>query len=1100
MRTHEQIQQPPRPGRLALLRSKIWQIETAIASSVKTALQSLRSSCASPAARRYFERVVSPALLSGLSYAMGEIVIASFGRPTTENDEYDFVVKFVIGSTILGYAAMNRLTDRQIKSPVARTVVASMELTAAIYTVSASFIGCRRLSAAIMPDNYSLLTSAATSAFIVPSALTEFAQRYQKNWLDKQHKKGSQRSDSVAVIGGLTEFGNIFFFTYYFLRTEFLSAYRLFHLGLIGENVLSFNRLVQQWRNAPSLAIGIAPLLWRNGNVQLTKIKEDYEKNTRLFPIIDANGKIHLIERHQLHNGDLVWCGGEPFNPVSPAYLHSVSPLAGKLFSYSQNEEKPTTAIPSSEDKTTVNYKGSTGEDIWKLYDEKEINSTPVLDSKEEIDPEALKKGKQAGVLKGTLIDFKGNQKKHLLQIMPKKPVPKKNRVEKISVIEQAIAQYKQKNIIFAIISSAALATFLGGDKATILCNTIRLLFSVFQMLLPYSEEPLRYYIVSKMMRQINNLLENMPIDDKAAMGIVDLFNALRMRYSNEFPGGVAVISDKTGTLTTNEMKVVGFYVSNKNQEEKYSDSEINTFFAALARIYTNRPGSEPEELAILNKFKSLLKNEQCLEIKKLDGNNHFNKIIRQNGQETSIETWHLGLYTKLCGRVTLVLDKGEPYLFFCGIPKEGIFKNTKLFSAYTAMPARTGVLSRDWCIASTKISFDTFNDLKQAFAQGNEAKIETIAAEHAKEFEFIFTALVDNPVKKGAGKFILDCRKVGIPVFIATGDSAKAANNIRQVFGLGETRIFSGVDEKTLSEFDDLLSMKESSRPNIIFADVTTEGKGQLARHLKQLEKKYFLLIIGDGENDVDMMDEGDCVVACLTDEKKYAEGVKPLANISDEQIRALYRATDESLFELLDFHKKKNSRFMNFFARLTNTQEKPLIALSLKSIKIGFELGKAIEATGIREIWQQHWWSVAFDIIWILLSAREIELSADQPIMEGEHVGRSSLPTKCMLITMAVATLESWLCYTLLGKSTDINLMIMILSFLPMLLSNLFGAYRNMQNEDNATIEVIEEEKEEKSPRGHTRFFDRLPVDSANSDEILANAAITRATARLS
>lgn len=106
-------------------------------------------------------------------------------------------------------------------------------------------------------------------------------------------------------------------------------------------------------------------------------------------------------------------------------------------------------------------------------------------------------------------------------------------------------------------------------------------------------------------------------------------------------------------------------------------------------------------------------------------------------------------------------------------------------------------------------------------------------------------TFIIDNPVKKGAEQFIAQCRDASVPVFVATGDTTKAAENIAKVLcpqyakkihtfraedvnehslDLDEvhsdsTVIFSGINEAILVAFQKLMDRELSQRPVIIFA-----------------------------------------------------------------------------------------------------------------------------------------------------------------------------------------------------------------------------------------------------------------------------------------
>lgn len=459
----------------------------------------------------------------------------------------------------------------------------------------------------------------------------------------------------------------------------------------------------------------------------------------------------------------------------------------------------------------------------------------------------------------------------------------------------------------------------------------------------------------------------------------MDLCNALGGYYRDRFPNGVAIISDKTGTLTTTKMDVLGLWTSDmapdvqqvlKSKEGLLLPQEkqwLESFEVFCAAFTNNIKELEPEEHAILKLFNSLLDNQQCMEVTTY-GNNHFKKTLTIKENKKEIETFHLGLYRTFGGRFTLVQEGLNYFLVFCGIPKQDAFKDTPLLQAYSTMQSRTAVLSRDWCIARSKLSKNEFIILQELLNKDDKNEIEKFILKNSSllnNFVYYGTFIIDNPVKKGAEKFIAQCREICVPVFIATGDTTKAAENIAKVlcpenakkiltvrakevqesideffdektYPADSTVIFSGINEAILARFKKLMDREQSKRSVIIFAEMTTDSKGILARYLK--EHHYFVVANGDGTNDVMMMKNSNMVVAHHSEDGSFAPGVGSLSNISEEQLRRLF-GSQKTFYELFDIHLPR-SLFVQKFAPLANSQEKPTMALALKSGKMTFDL----------------------------------------------------------------------------------------------------------------------------------------------------------------
>ena len=368
-------------------------------------------------------------------------------------------------------------------------------------------------------------------------------------------------------------------------------------------------------------------------------------------------------------------------------------------------------------------------------------------------------------------------------------------------------------------------------------------------------------------------------------------------------------------------------------------------------------------------------------------------------------------------------------------------------------------------------------------------------------------TFIIDNPVKKGAEKFIAQCREVSVPVFVATGDTTKAAENIAKVlcpenaknihiirakeieentlellneenYPADSTVIFSGINDEILVGFQKLMARDKTKRPVIIFAEMSTEGKGILAHYLKK--NHYFVVTNGDGSNDVMMMKNSNVVIAHHSDDGSFAPGVDALSNISEEQLRRLF-GSQKTFYELFDINLPK-SLFVQKFAPLANSQEKPTMALALKSGKMTFDLAKTVGAN-VTEMNHQHWYSVAFDLLWLWISFYEINESADLP-MDNRNINASRLISNTMGIALIIAVFESLANYALFNESTNLISMLLMLSILPFVLKSVFSGFRMVQESIYPPLEIteVEESAETSSNRSILSylgtFFSHRPV----------------------
>ncbi|WP_298623845.1 HAD family hydrolase [uncultured Legionella sp.] len=1071
-----------------------------------------------------FKKYIWPVISSGAALVIGEYVMDGLSEYQTGIPEYDFIYKFFFGAAILGYCAMNRITETEFKSTAGLSAAVASEVVAITYLYSSVFSGTRMLVDGSLSDGYSFVASLGTSALVVPSGVAFLSQQIQDLLVRYQYSKGAQRSDTAVISSGLTPLSNLYFQLNHFLASELMSSSRIFQLGLISHNILHAERIVQKFRNLPALLADLTPSTIKKLLQQQDKLKNDYEYNNTLHKVLrfTSEGAVFVdIPRYRLRTGDLVHCDDS-------LDLTSV-PLSGELVALERNSEGQF-LNSLVQRKFSVNLKAQNGEDVWIEH----LSKQGFGSTYNKVDLHAIRDGKQAGVLAGDKLNLYGNDDV-FIQIMPEKELLLSGGYEKKSIINEIIAERKQRSVLHSILASIIMAGFLQRDITALPAESMRLMFTLFQTMIPFSEAFLRDAVNSRLMKKLNKNMEGKPFETIDALRVVDLCNALGGYYHDRLPNGVAIISDKTGTLTTNKMDVLGLWTRDMPGKVQHSLKEHKGLmlpdermqmesFEVFASAYTNNKKElEPEEFSLLELYKALVKNEQCLQVS-IQGNNHFLKTLAVAGQEKEIETFHLGLYRTFGGRLTLVHDNKSHYLVFCGVPKQEAFKDTPLLQTYSEMQSRTGVLSRDWCIARAPVSVQEFDILKGLFDEDNKKEIESFLLSNPnllKDLTHYVTFIIDNPVKKGAEHFIEQCRSINVPVFVATGDTTKAAENIARVLcpayakkmisiradktdsfdsdALSEERIpsdatviFSGINPEVLASFKQLLLREKEVRPVIIFAEMSTEGKGVLAQFLK--DNQFFVVANGDGTNDVMMMKNSDVVIAHYSDDNTFAPGVGALSNISDEQVRHLF-GSQKSFYELFDINLP-TSLFVQRFTPLANTQEKPSMALALKSGKMTFDLARAIGVPDVKEMYQQHWFSVGFDLMWLWVAFYEINQSSDLP-MDNQNISASQFITRSMGIVMMIGALQALANYAWAEESTNLTSMLFTLALLPIVLKSVFSGFRMVQDRIYPEPEIQEvEEADVPQARGSiTGYIGSLFRPARSNTNQMQTSSITNA-----
>lgn len=1112
--------QDKEPDRTFYLKDKARKLSNMVKSAAKDLYHSLSMTFSMDSLDFHnYKKIIWPMISSGAAFIIGEYLTTQMSRAYSENDDYDYVFKFLLGSAILGYCATQRITEKRLQSPAEISAAVASEVLAITYLYTSTFRGSQTLLKGTLSDNYSLIASLGTSSLLMPASISYIARKLQEKFVKKLYVQGAQRSDTAAISSGMTSVSNIYFQANHFLTSELLTSSRLFQLGLISDNILNAQRILQRFRNLPALIADAGPAAIKNLITQQEKLETDYKYNTATEKVLrfTKNGaEFFQVPRYKLRNGDLVYC--------DKAFDLSSVPVSGELVALTR-DEKGNFTQNIEQKKFSVNLKAHNGEDVWI-----ELKSNAQFTSNyKQVDLHAIHDGKQAGVLAGDKLNLYGDEN-FFIQIKAEKEHILINNYEKKSVINQIITERKQKNILFSILVSIVMAGFLNRDITQLPAESLRLLFNLFQMMIPFSETFLREMVNSGLMKDINESLTKHPMETIDALRIVDLCNAISGYYQERFPKGVTIVSDKTGTLTTTKMNVLGFWTTEMKPDVQalVKENDVllpdkkkqNECFEIFASAYTNEKKElEPEEFAILQLLKSLQDKNDCLTIT-VKGNNHFQKTLLVSDGLKEIETFHLGLFRSFGGRLTLVDDGKQKYLVFCGVPKRDKFQDTQLFTSYTTMQTRTGVLSRDWCIAHTPISDEKFATLKALFAEDKKSDIEQFILsdpELLKALSHDCTFIVNNPVKKGAEKFISQCKNLDVPIFVATGDTAKASENIAHVLfptntakiitihatdmnssninqilkteNLADaTIIFVGVTKETLNIFKSILEIDKARRPIVIFSEMSTEGKGVLTEYLKN--NGYFVVANGDGTNDIMMMKNADVVISHLNDEATHAPGVEQLSNLNDKQLQRLLNS-DKGFYELFDM--QQGSPFIQTFTPLANSQEKPSVALALKSSKMGFEVARNVGVTDVKDMAQQHWFGVAFDLLWVWISFQTINSTTDLPL-DKQNLNQSNFINKCLLTAMAMAFLQALATYALSGESTNLPCMLIILTALPVVLKSIFSGYGEVQNELHpihpVPLEIEEEQHNASLGRSIINFFGSFFHKHPTSRGLIDNA----------
>jgi len=408
------------------------------------------------------------------------------------------------------------------------------------------------------------------------------------------------------------------------------------------------------------------------------------------------------------------------------------------------------------------------------------------------------------------------------------------------------------------------------------------------------------------------------------------------------------ICTDKTGTLTKNEMTVTDLFVDNKVlhisgigyavSDGAFSDTSLNLGFLLYIGRYCNTTSlmkkngiwkvlGDPTEAALLvaaNKFDNI-KNQ----------NNNSNKPIRD-------EADFLSMFPKLkikivkrypfdsIRKMMSVLcefkgsDGKKKYLLLTKGSPESILNNSTKIRLNNKTTKMTPSQKSD--IDKINNSFASKGLRNLAFAYRLFDKIPKI---HAKKLETNFTFLgitgMLDPPRIGVLNAINEAKKAGIDIVMITGDQKGTAISIAKSLGIfskqpeSESKSNSGfkskIDEFILDGKDvERLSVSQlSTKMNFvkIIYRASPLHKVKILNALK--ERNYVVAMTGDGVNDAPVLKKADVGIAMGHSGTEVAKEASDLI-LQDDNFSTIIRAVEmgrsiyQSIFDFIIYTMSSN------------------------------------------------------------------------------------------------------------------------------------------------------------------------------------------------
>eukprot|EP01119_Soliformovum_irregulare_P012282 TRINITY_DN3177_c0_g1_i1.p1 TRINITY_DN3177_c0_g1~~TRINITY_DN3177_c0_g1_i1.p1 ORF type:complete len:1112 (-),score=358.83 TRINITY_DN3177_c0_g1_i1:119-3454(-) len=383
------------------------------------------------------------------------------------------------------------------------------------------------------------------------------------------------------------------------------------------------------------------------------------------------------------------------------------------------------------------------------------------------------------------------------------------------------------------------------------------------------------------------------------------------------------IMTDKTGTLTMNDMKFAKCAAGGKIFDSNFESEELDEFWTLITVCQDIMP--EMDKKGKL-KYRATSEDERALVEAAKENNFVFNKRdktkinVKVRDEDRTFEILQILEFNSDRKRMSVVArdgsGKGKLRLYTKGA--DSIMLKLLNIDASEKRTCQNHLDKfaeegfRTLCLGSRELKEDEYNSWKEKYEEAGkeiedrESKMDKVAEELEKDLKLVGVTAIEDKLQDKVPEVLETLSRAGIKIWVLTGDKLETAMNIGRSCRLltEDTRLFilqecedieselkrietemdsdkNGIFgivvdgkslEKALEDHDRQLYDVCHRCKSVVVARISPLQKAEMVKLVRRFKPKTRILSVGDGANDVSMIQEADVGVGIIGIEGKQA------------------------------------------------------------------------------------------------------------------------------------------------------------------------------------------------------------------------------------